>query len=1679
MMLHLRNAFAAFLALMIGAVHAQQVVISSQSTDLTACGAASTFRVILHNTGLDTLAGVQVVVELPIGVRYLPGSVSGGFSQVSIVQLDSVTFGGPNLLPGQRDTLYYQASAGCGAVAGAVLDGIRVLHSAGTSQTPGQPYSILRPALSVQSITNASITGNVGLSFTRCVTVVNGGFGGLTQFYIVVARDAASLVHTNFRVGASGLPLTTTLQGDSILVAIGPAAIAQVGDLDGILEQNESFQICYNVFVQECFDLTSEIGTYWGCGGNVCEVQTSSANVTVPTLVPNILFSSTYTENRCYGSGPSVIRMVLRNNGTGPARDVLVEVYQSNGLLSALDTSTVMMRSSLSGLSQLHPLPWLPMNQTSTANNACLGTVQIHRFRLRIPFIQAGESDTIWINQPACCKIVCTGASGVNNAFAAATYKDQCLTNAYLIPPTTIVNGSNAVVNSYFLDGDLDIASGDTVQYSIEHTNYQFLRWNTGGYAWIDLIAPPGLFVLTTPLHYRDQQGDLWNPTSVVRIGDTVRAFFNLGPPAAFSTEKSRLIFQVINTCSGGPCSGGPKTVQYKIYEKSSPGCPCNIAVGCFNFTINAHCPCPSLCPNGGMVFMGFDYYRQNYGQPDNNNDGQPDAVGSINKSLVRTRYLTLRDTLFTRFKGVVDVTAANPSWSEGFASSTITQGTFISAVSSTVRIVDVSTGITYNCILPAPTITGTTTKTFRYNLNVANLPCLPLGFAYEDDDTVEVTALYVISSNPGNFQATQSITNQFAMQTVGGGLVAACDNFAGSYVLVGYYYTAQGPGNVYRNGCGDFAVNENYYLSIGLCCSNYGGGNLFEYEYRHWGIPDSAVLILPTGYSFVSAVLSYARTSGSQAVVNSSMAITPYKISGDSVFYNLRSRFVGQGGSWLLGDDGYHGTITTTLRPSCAVVPDVLSRLRCRWGFVPVPALTGAGSATPFIQRDDNLQLEAAVLDINPVLPTAPGLNASATWDFFIENNSNLAAANNAWFAFVSPSGLITPVTVTNLQTNTVINPVGGIYQVGTLIQDGALSFRIRASYANCAGDSLRIVSGWNCAGYPANLGAYTCAVASAWLYIEPQPAVLQATMNMAPGPFGICDSILVDLQVVSSQIASVRNIQVQVTLPLGGGLTYSNLSGQLRYPNGAAFAPMGNPTISGNLLTWNINTVSPVIAARNLPGVINPDSNRFDLRFYLYTDCNLISGDRLRVRVTGIKGCNDPVTPILLLSDPININGAVQPYTTQVAAQASAPANCPETKTITLSVVNSGGLASGAGDSVIVSFGQGYSYAGGFVGLQNSPGNPVPHVITSGAGLGLVWDMPLGLAAGDTMRFSFNVLLGDAVPCGADLVNVQAVTNQSLFCARTGVNCLSSLQTGSTVLNLSIARPDLNFFAFSSTIQPIAGGNDFDFTGTIQNSGLSVSAGTTTEVRFYCDNDNSLGYSTGDVLLGNYTTTAAIPTGGAHNFSGSLLLPSAACPIGNMIFALITPNSAAGLCLCDTAFANTNVVLPVEWLSVQAEALPQANEVSWEATLTTDHAHFVVEKLVGLDWRAVSDPIRDRLEAYQWLDFAPAPTERYRIRATDQNGTVAHSRQVEVVRGLAQMGIKVYPNPATRVVTLEAPEGTRYALVSALGVRLRTGQIDSGHVKVLDISGLAAGVYVLEFQHVGKQVTQRLVIE
>ncbi|MEM7039666.1 MAG: hypothetical protein AAF570_22015, partial [Bacteroidota bacterium] len=501
-------------------------------------------------------------------------------------------------------------------------------------------------------------------------------------------------------------------------------------------------------------------------------------------------------QNFCYGtSNPAITKIVLDNSGTGPARDVIVDIWLggpnsvTSGQISRFDTSNVVIVDQNGVVTPVSP--FYVENGISTGNYACLGPNPIRRLKVLIPSIPAGERDTLIVNQLSCCKTWCPASPiTVHRSYYQVEYNDQCFTSNYLEPSNIITSWNYGRILSLTANGPTDLSVGDTANFCLEHSNFRYYNFTPGAHAWADFILPPSVSYPNQPgdLFFEDVQGDLWNPTNIQIIGDTVRAFFDLPVTPGFSMEKANLKINLVPDCPT-TCAGGPSIIDYTMYQRPDTSCPCIETIGCFSFPLNVHCGyCPAQCADGGMVFTGFESIRENYGLPDNNDDGLPDGSGSINMSQVRTKYLMLRDTLYTQFQGFIDTTTANPFWTEAFAQSTITRGSNLTAISYDVRIVDVSAGATYNCTLPAPTIGTTgTTRTWTFQLDTASLSgCVPTGFVYEEPDSVEVTVRYVVSSNPGSIVQGQSITNAFATVNPTSGLVAGCDNYSGSMVLVG-----------------------------------------------------------------------------------------------------------------------------------------------------------------------------------------------------------------------------------------------------------------------------------------------------------------------------------------------------------------------------------------------------------------------------------------------------------------------------------------------------------------------------------------------------------------------------------------------------------------------------------------------------------------------------------------------------------------------------------------------------------------------------------------------------------------------------------------------------------------------------------------------------------------------------
>lgn len=1662
-----------------------QIAFSTTSSDLVVCGTADTFTVTLTNQSSTPLSNVSILLNLDDGLTYVTGSVQGtGVTETSNPSSDSAFLASDTLQGFQSVSFQFEAFATCEASdSAAVFNKIVVTHSGGVDSTDSAPFAILKAALSIQSITPSSVTDTLGASFTRCVSFINGGFGQLRDFFMAIQVDTTLLSYSNFVVSATGTPVFFGYSGDSIILKIAGGQFAQIGDMDILFEQNEVIEICYDVQIRTCLDAPSTIFAYWGCSMDVCEVNSQNANVIVEDIAPVLAFSQILDRNTCYGEDSSITKIIVTNTGSGPATNVLLDFWIGGpggaaNYLSSIDTGSIQWVSN-TGVAQSIS-PFYIENGAVNAEFSCLGPVAIRRARVLIPFMGIGEQDTLIYKMSDCCKTWCaTGPSVVHRSYYESKYYGQCDSIQFFAGPFAISGYNLGRIVSIAANGPTDINPGDTAQFCIEHSSVNLLSRAPGSYIQVDVAIPGNLAYVggINDFYMEDPQGDIWNASSFNIIGDTLRGTFLFGPPSGFSLEKSNLKFSVTPNCLN-PCDGGQEIISYQIYQIPDTSCSCANVLDCVDFTVNVHCGLCN-CADGGLVFRDFTATRDNFGLPDNNDDGVPDGVGVLDSSLIRMNYVMFGDTLLTQFHGTVDTTSVNPFWTGGYAASDITRGNALTAITADLDIYDFSTGNVYNCNIALPTVTniGGNDRRFIYEFDTASIAgCLPFGFVFEENDSIVLSARYRVSTNLGGVVATQSIINDFELINTTTGDTSSCDAYSGSFVLVGYYYTNCCYEKFNASGCNNVTVSQNYYLSIGNCCSNYSGGNLFKYEYRPWASMTEARFNIPNGYTFVSATVEDRRTAGSALSAVVTNPITPYQISGDTLYFNMDSLYLPFGGNLLYSDDGFLGIFRLTLQATCAV-QEGANRVNSAFDWNPVPQLTGPGAAATTQVRYDSLGWQGASLSVTPSVPVVPGIDAIVDWDFQIENSANIHTAVNTWFAFVSPSGSITPVTVTDNSTGSVITPTNGIYQVGDILADSIRSFQVNATYSNCDIDSIQILTGWNCPGYPVNLASAACVNASNFVLIEPQPAAMQATLNLPAGPFDICDSIPIEINVISSQTASINDILVNILLPLTGGLDYAPGSAEFSYPSSGGFTSIPDPTVTGTVVSFNVDSISALIEANDLPGSIQPDSNSFTIRFYLTTDCDFASGRRFLVRVTADQNCGDPIPPVLLFSSPIDIIGATTPYSTAVAGSINQNATCPDNQTLTVSFANTGLGVTSPGDSVFVDFNQGYAFAGNFVATQNGPITTAPVVQVLPGGTRLAWAIPNGLTVGDSMIFSFDVDVSALVACGDDLVTVSTEVNSSLFCARTGTNCSAATVTGSQIITIPITRPDLSMTNFISTIGPGPSGFEYTYSGTIENTGTALLAGSMTNVQFYCDSDQNGNFNPGDILIGIYPTTVGIANGSPHNFSGTFNFNNTVCTDSNQIFAIIAPDTLNGYCLCDSVFANTNVVLPVAWLQARGEAHSQGNTIHWEALILNGHDHFEVEHFTSQGWEAISESIFGNNSRHDWFHSAPLELEQYRVKAVDQNGNHTYSSSVLIDRSSLQ-NCRFFPNPAHEVLFLDGPGGTPYRILSLVGQEIEFGILEEGLTQI-DIQDLSAGVYLIEFTTEAGPQTERLVIE
>ncbi len=1495
---------------------------SSFSNNLTACLNETQYSVSINNVSPYSFFDSRVKIILPQGITYVAGSV-GGATEAGR-NGDTLFFDMPGLSSLTNTTVSIRLSAMCmesyiakkniflldynGRNAqGALIHNV-VRHESNL-------YTINAPDLSLVSMSNQSISGNIGDVFTRCIRITNGGSGSLSTFTLKHLHGSGLEVQSADKGTLTVLPTGTTH-------TFTAADFANVGNGNTTLDPGESIVICETILINSCSNAQSNYKYSWGCNDEICQELSDAANVVFDAETPHLRFTpwASFTNNatnglgaNCYGnntSGDFPSSLTITNDGQGKAINTLIKVggsYTGNNSLVITDYfSSINIASLTIEINGGGPQALIPSRTYNGQSKSCLPANPKNGFEYVIPEINPNDVIVIRWNHFTCCSDNCD--NGNRRHLLHWRYEGNYENNCGDSYPVPLSGALPSTGGTFYYRNQMtpDVVPGtminnETARVTFMAVNSEFPlpRNSSDEFKYRVTLPDACLNVNTNSLIVKNHLGVIQNPTYTSSVdGNIVEFIF----PSITMGNQWTITFDVTLDCAS--CiTQGSKTLSFETLYRPSDQCNCWQRMGCTSARIDALCP--PLCEGANLVSSNLR--RINLGLPDNDNNGLPDA-GPHNMNLVRTDRVMHGDTLEITSSSAV----YNPN-NLNFVSAVqtneiVTYGNRMSYSFSTVRIYQAATNSYFtsgreNLNTNVNLAGGITKWTNAFNIQNINSLNLPASTSLSSGDSIFINSYYVNNVNLGGDIVTVNTKTQVKLSTNITPASAApadllgCNTINREFSLIGWYYTNYGPNVIETQNCDEITLQQSYYLSIGPCCNNYNGGNLFPYEYRHWSSPANMFVELPDDYEYISASFSFSSTAGtltSRGIIIPS--ITPVSVTGRIYEFDLSGYFgpAGSGAAITYGDDGFSGTIYVRVRPTCAV-ENTTKNTRYRWAYNPVAQinpneyeLTGWLSTDPVTYNGPILTMQSNILYVN-------SQTGQETWDLFFQNTSFESNVNNFWIAAPS-NAAITGDSLLNLATNTWYFPnANGIFDVQDIPASSSVTYRLFTTISSCTPANINVYSGWGCSGTPAIVSDYQCTPLSLTLRIEPLTPSFESQVTI-PSIVNaeLCEEVDVEVLIRNYQLGYGFDLKADIILPYGMDII----------PGSSILHYLGQTTtisdpllVSGTTFQWDF-TSSPTFA-NGLVGIVDGTNNFYKITFKVKTMCGYNSGQRVFARGKGNSFCGSFHQSELNYSPPIFVNSMTSPYETKIRIGIDFITPCGPDNNTQISVKNNGPNAFGNADSLTYVLPAGLTYMpNSFSSIHNANITQTePRIYSSGTQTMLVWPLQPGVAMNDSMKFLVNLLPTPAdIPC--EITELRAFTNVFLTasCAIDGNVCEAGLITGEQSKSIYVYKTFFRSISSTSNVHLNTNGTE-SVTGSVrfENLGAPLSSNYPIIYQIINDIDGNGNDDLTDPIIKSDTLFVNVDAGGFFNVDFSVLTP-------NFCGGFVRFFNADNPCFCNT---------------------------------------------------------------------------------------------------------------------------------------------------------------------------------
>lgn len=1226
-----------------------------------------------------------------------------------------------------------------------------------------------------------------------------------------------------------------------------------------------------------------------------------------------------------------------------------------------------------------------------------------------------------------------------------------------------------------------------------------------------------------------------WYPSSVVdnsavdstieihfsRSNCPVTANFSSDPYNSYRGGSFQLYMQFKNLCPGANTKQLFMTRVYRIDTTSSdPAVEAGPAPGNFKFSWSSTCP---IACNEGVQTLDYSRARINFGAPDNNNDGEADASGALNMSVVQSSRVTWGDTL--RFKYKMLIKTVQPGGVPYLYLNSTINGS--STANNTICNNIMKKGFTQvKLIRPGSgTFTGTTasipvndSNAFQSNLSLqgGGGVTLPGITTYQNGDTVEVTQDLVYWTphegwglttwNMNHIPYTSTVSNPTGPQQF------KCDSIicGGDFQTIDFSLSSSSS-LLSAGSCSDSLVLRTnlFAQTVSAGC----GSTFFPGEARSIVTPSVFKMRIP-GWTVQRINVYYSKkingTGNCSNIVNNQLLpANLYSISGDTLIINLVQvgQFYGQDITVNQLRSGF--TFDCSLRynspasqQGCGKDHADIATNFSIWGrFSPAVALD---SATMISKGFSTTTYDINGGPLNTVNLNWPGPNNNSIAfpgaSVVSVTQPNVAITiryakgpsgiyGNDFIAIPNRPG-ITVDSVKDNVTGAVLSAAGNIYNVAYLPPNTSRDYTVFTRVSACNNDTLFMYADRTpCSGMPATWAGYNCkanANSAGFRYLT-FAGELQMQDSLYSTLKDICTTDTVQFNVYNSQTQDAHGIKINFTLPAAMSLVPGQT--QLKMANGS-FVTVTDPVLTGGTYTWSLP------ASDTLRNINMAPANSMILRCGIATSCGYVSGSQITSSIQGNVACG-PITSLFNTNPlPLAINGAPSlSYFTNVEATAAPITGCSATPGYDYRIaMHISGGTTGSSDKVNVTLPAGYtfvSYNPSASGSVHAPvGAPTSTVLANGS-TQLSWTMPAAITGGDSIIFTFkyNEVSTATNKCGASPLRnsiVNTLITTSVFCSTIGANCTAAIGNGADTVNLQSLKPNIttttNTVVYGDAANAVIPGTKsyLYISGTLQNTGTAaVAPGTAIIMEPFMDLDNSGTITPGDYAFTPFVYNGGLGIAGTHSYTYSDSLNASACPTcgnKNLLFRFSNnPSVPAGSsqCFCDSVSV-TQVVpvnIPLELglgaFSGVAEGCSHAKLMWHTYEERGNDLRFEVQASAnGKDYRTVAMVAAKGVAGSDYTQTVAmqAATTHFRlIMWADGKSTYSPMLTVKSDCWMNEV-VTVYPNPFTNTVYIKgAKKDSEIVLRDITGRKLLARNAKGNEQDQLDMGRYASGTYMI----------------